>query len=367
MRTARLFVFSLTASLCTSAVATAQTTSTPAGHAGMHMQGGAGGDTALLTGPLGTRTPTGAAVVEGRTVRVTLAGDQPGSTRLWYLHRGSCARDEGMVGAARAYRPIAVDAHGSGSGSVTLDAPLAEDRDYYVAVHASATDPTSDVIACGPLMKAARRAGQLGARKTDTLPVGNMPAMDHAAMGMAGTAMPGTAMPGTAMHGMGGMVGMAGTDSMAALLMAVHRRMMADVVIRERVMTDPVLRSMLARMPASEGATPPTGAARAEDAPSARPTPPTQRPTATAKPVAKPAAKPAAKPVAKPVAEPGARRAAPENRPAADPHAGHQMPPATRPATPKPAAKPAAAKPTSAKKDSMPGMDHSKMPGMGKP
>jgi len=41
----------------------------------------------------------------------------------------------------------------------------------------------------------------------------------------------------------------------------------------------------------------------------------------------------------------------------ADPHAGHQMPPAK--AAPK--------KPASPKKDSMPGMDHSKMPGMGKP
>ena len=372
MRTTFLAGFSLAASLCVTARATAQHAGTPAGHHGMQMPGDSARntarDTALLTGPLGTRSPTGTVTREGRRIKVALTGDEPGSTRLWYVHRGSCARDEGIVGAPSAYAPIAVDARGTGTGSVTLDAPLAEGGAFYVSIHTSATDPTSDVIACGPLMTAARRMRQPNAHEMGNMPMGNMP-MGNMPMGnMPGMGHSDMGTPGMAMPGMAGMDSAAGADSASALVMAIHARMMADPVIRERAMTDPVLRRMMARMPAGLRETMSTGTARANAASSARPTRTPPRASQTGGEMSHEGMSREGRGVSaqprRPAAseKPGAKRAAPENRPAADPHAGHQAPPGARPATTKPAPKPAAAK-----KDSMPGMDHSKMPGMGKP
>jgi hypothetical protein len=113
-------------------------------------------------------------------------------------------------------------------------------------------------------------------------------------------------------------------------MMELHMRMMADSVIRERIMGDSVMRrmmlDMMSDMPAEHRAHMEAMMREAEAASArAKASAAARKPTAVRKPAArKPATKPAAKPTTK--------------------------------SAPKPAAK-----------DSMPGMDHSKMPGMKKP
>ena len=361
MRITRLFGFSLSASLCISAGAEAQhtgthsagspTPGTATGQSGMTMPSGTSADTALLTGLLGTRAPTGIATVEGRTVRVTLSGDQPGSTRAWYVHRGSCTRDEGIVGSARAYTPIVVDARGTGTGSASLDAPFVAGGAYYIAVHASATDAGSEAIVCGPLMKSAMAHIATGARPTSNsgnmrmgnmpmgnMPMGNTPAMDHSAMGLPGMAA-------------STMADSPSLDSVAAFVLSIHARMMADPVIRERAMTDPVLRDMLARVPSTGSAT-----TMATDA-MPRMTMPSQ--SQSARRGATPAASRSTSRSKARSAPASSRGAAAKSAPVS------KKPPA--PSAPKPAAKPAAAPAPKNPMPSMPGMDHSKMPGMSKP
>ncbi len=115
-------------------------------------------------------------------------------------------------------------------------------------------------------------------------------------------------------------------------MMQLHMRMMNDPVISKRMMADTAMRrmmeDMMAQMPAEHRAQ--MKALMSEQMPSAKKAP------AKARRAPRAAPKPAAKP--KP----------------ADPHGGHQMTP------PKPP-------PKKTKQDSMPGMDHSKMPGMKKP
>ncbi len=123
-------------------------------------------------------------------------------------------------------------------------------------------------------------------------------------------------------------------DSMTTMdpqMVQFHMRMLEDPVIRQRIVTDSAMRQMMTaviqRMPAEHRE---HMEMMMREKPPA-PTPPAARPATAGSRTARPAASGAA-----------------------------TKPPATKPAAPKPAAKPAA-------KDSMPGMDHSKMPGMKKP
>ena len=387
MRTTRWFTVALVPSLCVSAAAAAQTGGTTPDRAGMQMTAGSG-VSALLTSVLGTRSASGMATVEGRTVRVTWTGDQPGSTRPWYVHRGTCTRDEGMIGAASAYRPITVDASGSGASTATLDVPLTAGNTYYVAVHGSATpatDPKANVIACGALtdgsMRMAQPSGQqagttsmasmqhgsmqhgsvqhgsmqtgttqTGTPQMGTTQTGNAAAMDHSAM-----AMPSTPQSGTSMPGMPGMSGMRSTDSASASLMAIHMRMMADPVIRDRVMTDPVLQRMMAQMPTAGMTMPEAPSAPAAADPHsghAAPAESVTKDTPAARRASGRASTPArSTPRAAGAATGGARSGQPAaSAPAtpADPHAGHTTPPPTaRPSQARPSqAGPNQARPT---------------------
>ncbi|MDQ3696806.1 MAG: hypothetical protein M3373_02105 [Gemmatimonadota bacterium] len=128
--------------------------------------------------------------------------------------------------------------------------------------------------------------------------------MDHAAMG----------------HDMAGMAGMDST--MMANMMQMHMRMMADPVVRERMMADTTMRRMMTEMMEHMPAEHREAMERMmREAPAARrgggATPP------------------------RPRARPAQPRAQPSTKPA-DPHAGHGQPPrrAPKPA-PKPEAKPA--------------------------
>ncbi len=154
-----------------------------------------------------------------------------------------------------------------------------------------------------------------GVKDSSGLRLDSMPGMDHAAMGQQ--------TPGDTTRAMGGHM---------EQMMQLHMRMMNDPVISKRMMADTAMRrmmeDMMAQMPAEHRAQ--MKALMSEQMPPAKKAP------AKARRAPRAAPKPAAKP--KP----------------ADPHGGHQMTP------PKPP-------PKKAKQDSMPGMDHSKMPGMKKP
>lgn len=208
------------------------------------------GVTALLTGPMGTRSPNGTVTVTGRTVRVDWSGDQPGSTRPWFVYRGSCTRDEGVVGAPSAYTPIAVDNRGAGTGTATLPAPLAASAAYVVAVRDGAPGATQAIIACGPIGTGGMRGDQMagmdhmtgmsgmGTGRESAKSAGSgMAGMDHSMMNMPGmqTARGAASMP----------MGASDATSMSASMMALHQRMMADPVIHRRVMHDPTMRRML--------------------------------------------------------------------------------------------------------------------------
>jgi len=138
--------------------------------------------------------------------------------------------------------------------------------------------------------------------------------MDHSAMSTPGTSTPKTGRSNMNMPTMG--------DSASKALMAIHMRMMADPVIRERVRTDPVLQRMMEQLSMNDSSSMDMTMPGMSSAPAA------STRNAVKNPATKPASRPAARTPAKAAAKP----------------------------TPKPAAKPA---PTS-----MPGMDHSKMPGM---
>ncbi|MEJ7810245.1 MAG: hypothetical protein WKG32_07470 [Gemmatimonadaceae bacterium] len=171
-------------------------------------------------------------------------------------------------------------------------------------------------------------------------------------------------------HNMPGMPGMAGADSARRTrgdsmpgmehgamrmsdddVMALHMRMMSDPVIRQRVLADTAMRRMMTdmadQMPVERRDMMRSMMTRGDSATAGTP----RRRSGTARPAPRAAA------------------------PAHTGHEGMAMPggttpkDATRPAT-TPGAKPAAKQPPAKKpaaKDSMPGMDHSKMPGMKKP
>lgn len=113
--------------------------------------------TATLAGKDG-RKVTGSATVKpgangaGSEVTVTLDGDTPGATRPWHIHAGSCAKSGGVVGAARAYSPIAIDLKGHGSATAKLDVALSDTTTYYVNIHDAAA-AMQTIVACGDLAK----------------------------------------------------------------------------------------------------------------------------------------------------------------------------------------------------------------------
>ena len=101
MRTIYLVGLSLLASLGLSTGVGAQSHNAMAGHVAQPTTRPATGadTTILLTGPMGSRSPTGAVTIAAGTVRIRLTGDQPAATRPWSVHKGTCSRDEGIVGA----------------------------------------------------------------------------------------------------------------------------------------------------------------------------------------------------------------------------------------------------------------------------
>lgn len=254
--TVRAFV---ACSLVFGSLAEAQTSPTP--HANMTMPGQPASVTTVLSGPLGSRSASGSATVTGRSVQLVWTSDTPGSVRAWAVRSGSCNGEGSTVGAAATYSSIAVDAKGNGGASVTLDAPLNMNEAFHVAVRAS-SDLNAERLACGSLSSGASMVSHPAAHGTNGMANLNgasdgMAGMDHSKMpGMDSKRAGMDSTMGTMDHGSmnhssmsaGAGTGMSLPDSASLMLMAIHHRMMADPVIRERVMTDPTLQRMMERM-----------------------------------------------------------------------------------------------------------------------
>jgi hypothetical protein len=83
-------------------------------------------------------------------VTVTISNATPGGLHPWHVHRGRCGDNGPIVGDASAYKPLAVDSKGSASASARLTIAMPENGDYYVNVHALATN-MGTIISCGNL------------------------------------------------------------------------------------------------------------------------------------------------------------------------------------------------------------------------
>lgn len=83
-------------------------------------------------------------------VTVTISNATPGGLHPWHIHRGRCGDNGPIVGDASAYKPLAVDDKGNASASARLNIAMPESGDYYVNVHALATN-MGTIISCANL------------------------------------------------------------------------------------------------------------------------------------------------------------------------------------------------------------------------
>jgi hypothetical protein len=83
-------------------------------------------------------------------VTVTVSNATPGGIHPWHVHRGRCGDNGPIVGDAAAYKPLAVDGNGNASSTARLNVTLPDSGNYYVNVHALATN-MGTIISCGNL------------------------------------------------------------------------------------------------------------------------------------------------------------------------------------------------------------------------
>jgi hypothetical protein len=107
------------------------------------------GAESLAVGGVATVIDSGQQKVRA-TIHVTNA--KPGTVHPWHVHKGTCGKDEGIVGPASKYVPIRIGADGEGEVSETLPITLSPSGHYMVNVHASPSD-LKTILACGVLQK----------------------------------------------------------------------------------------------------------------------------------------------------------------------------------------------------------------------
>jgi hypothetical protein len=88
-------------------------------------------------------------------VSIDLSNATPGGVHPWQLRRGQCGIDDGVFGAADAYKSLTVDDQGRATGSANVPLVMPTDGHYYVRVGASAANPET-VVACGNLAAPSR-------------------------------------------------------------------------------------------------------------------------------------------------------------------------------------------------------------------
>jgi hypothetical protein len=82
------------------------------------------------------------------TVSTSLSNATPGGIHPWHVHAGHCGENGAIVGSAAAYAPLTVNDKGNASSIARLEMSLPSSGDYYVNVHASATN-LGTIISCG--------------------------------------------------------------------------------------------------------------------------------------------------------------------------------------------------------------------------
>ena len=80
----------------------------------------------------------------------SVANATPGGEHPWHVHVGRCGSNGAIVGDASAYRPLKVGGNGRAEATAKLNLPLPRSGEFYVNVHASATN-LGTIIACGNL------------------------------------------------------------------------------------------------------------------------------------------------------------------------------------------------------------------------
>lgn len=86
---------------------------------------------------------------------VNLSNAVPGAEHPWHVHRGNCGADQGIFGAADAYKPLKVNGEGRASSVAELSVPTPKTGEFFVNVHASVQNMRA-IVACGNLAPPAR-------------------------------------------------------------------------------------------------------------------------------------------------------------------------------------------------------------------
>src|SRR4051812_33335094 len=82
--------------------------------------------------------------------QVSITNAVPGGKHPWHVHRGRCGADQGIFGAADAYKPLEVHNNGRAESSAKLSVPMPRTGEFFVNVHASASNMKT-IVACGNL------------------------------------------------------------------------------------------------------------------------------------------------------------------------------------------------------------------------
>ena len=99
----------------------------------------------------GVITPSGKASEAKTDITLKFDNDIAGASRPWHIHYGTCARSGTILGGARVYPIIKVDAKGTGKARLVLPIVFPDTGVFYLSIHESATN-LSRVIACGDLI-----------------------------------------------------------------------------------------------------------------------------------------------------------------------------------------------------------------------
>ena len=87
--------------------------------------------------------------------QVNLSNAVPGAQHPWHVHRGRCGADQGIFGAADAYKPLKVDGEGRAGSVAELSGPTPKTGEFFVNVHALVQNMRA-IVACGNLAPPAR-------------------------------------------------------------------------------------------------------------------------------------------------------------------------------------------------------------------
>lgn len=99
----------------------------------------------------GLFTPSEKASEAKAAVTVKFEGDVAGAERPWHVHHGTCAKPGIILGAAKTYPPIKVDAAGKGTLKMALPIMFPDTGEFYLSIHESSANMRK-VVACGDLV-----------------------------------------------------------------------------------------------------------------------------------------------------------------------------------------------------------------------